>query len=173
MKMPGAFAENSNNINVIIETPKGNGVKYKFDQKTKLFKLNKILPEGLTFLFHFGFIPQTKGEDGDPLDVLVLLDELCYPGCHIECKAIGVIEAEQTKKKGIVRNDRIIATAVESSRYTKVNSISDLDDYLLDEVTNFFVNYNKMSGKVFKPLGKKNSKKAIKLIKKASINASN
>ena len=88
MKMPEALAENPSYINVIIETPKGNGVKYTFDPKTKLFKLSKILAEGLTFPFHFGFIPQTKGEDGDPLDVLVLLNEPCYPGCHIECKAI-------------------------------------------------------------------------------------
>ena len=165
MKMPQPFVKNLNTINVIIETPKGNGVKYFFDPKTKLFKLKKLLPEGMVFPFHFGFIPKTKGEDGDPLDVLVLLDELCYPGCHIECRVLGVIEAEQTEKKEMVRNDRIIATAVESARYAKIDSLKDLDKYLVDEITNFFVTYNKMNNKIFSPLGNRGPEKAITLIK--------
>lgn len=135
------------------------------NRKTKLFKLKKLLPEGMVFPFHFGFIPKTKGEDGDPIDVLVLLDELCYPGCHIECRVLGVIEAEQTEKKETVRNDRIIATAVESARYAKIDSLKNLDKYLVDEITNFFVTYNKMNNKIFSPLGNRGPEKAVTLIK--------
>jgi inorganic pyrophosphatase len=61
----------------------------------KLFKLSKVMPEGMHFPYDFGFVPSTKAEDGDPLDVLVLSDEPLYVGCVVECRLIGVIEAEQ------------------------------------------------------------------------------
>ena len=96
MKMPQPFTEDKKNINAVIETPKNSGIKYTFDPETGLFKLSKILPEGLVFPLHFGFIPSTKGEDGDPLDVLILMDEPSYPGCLLECRLVGTIEAEQT-----------------------------------------------------------------------------
>ncbi|MGI8582876.1 MAG: inorganic diphosphatase [Chitinophagaceae bacterium] len=87
MTLPKTFVADTKYINVIIETPKGSRNKYTFDPETELFKLTKILPEGLNFPLHFGFIPGTKGEDGDPLDVLVLMDEPSYPGNLIECKS--------------------------------------------------------------------------------------
>ncbi len=113
MILPSAFVNNSSNINAIIESPKGTGNKYTFDSETELFKLTKILPEGMVFPMHFGFIPGTKGEDGDPLDVLILMDESCYPGNLIEGRVIGIIEAQQTERNHKkMRNDRIIAAAV-------------------------------------------------------------
>ncbi len=170
MKLPNTFVPDSKHIHVIIETPKGSGTKYTFDPETELFKLTKILPQGLNFPLHFGFIPGTKGEDGDPLDVLVLMDEPSYPGILIEGKVLGVIEAEQTEHGKTMRNDRLIASAVKSHRYKEFNDISDLDKYLLEEIINFFITYNNMSDKTFKPLGNKGSQTAIGLIKKQLIN---
>src|SRR5438270_164077 len=139
MKLPGTFVRGTKYNNVIIANPKGSGNKYTFDPKTKLFKLSKILPEGLMFPLHFGFIPRTKSEDGDPLDVMVLMDESSYPGNHIECKILGVIEAEQTEKTGkSLRNDRLITAAVESHRYKDFHSLKNLDKYLIKEIINFF-----------------------------------
>jgi inorganic pyrophosphatase len=167
MKLPETFVPGSKHINVIIETPKGSGNKYAYDPDTELFKLTKILPQGLNFPLHFGFIPCTKGEDGDPLDVLVLMDEPSYPGCHIECKVLGVIEAEQTEKNGeTMRNDRLISAAVESHRYKDLDTLKDLDKYMLREIINFFVTYNEMSNKEFKVLDNKGPQAALKLIKK-------
>jgi len=167
MKLPGTFVPGSKQVNVIIETPKGSGNKYTFDPETQLFKLTKILPQGLMFPLHFGFIPGTKGDDGDPLDILVLMDEPSYPGNLIECKVLGVIEAEQTENDGnTMRNDRIIAAAVESHRYKAFDDLKDLDKYLLEEIINFFINYNEMSNKKFKPIGNKGKATAIRLIKK-------
>jgi Inorganic pyrophosphatase len=167
MKLPETFVPDSKNINVIIETPKGSGNKYTYDPQTQLFKLSKILPEGLMFPLHFGFIPRTKGGDGDPLDVLVLMDEPSYPGNLIECRVLGVIEAEQTEKNGeTMRNDRLIAAAVESHRYREFNTVKDLDKYLMKELINFFVTYNKMSKKKFKVLETNGPNTAIRLIKK-------
>lgn len=171
MKLPETFVPGSKDINVIIETPKGSGNKYTFDPETELFKLSKILPEGLNFPLHFGFIPYTEGEDGDPLDVLVLMDEPSYPGNHIECKMLGVIKAEQTEKNGYtMRNDRLISAAIESHRYKEYTSLKDLDKYMLKEIINFFVTYNKMSNKKFKVIGNKGPEAALKLIKKQMTN---
>ncbi|QEM11306.1 inorganic diphosphatase [Mucilaginibacter rubeus] len=72
-----------NGITVIVETPKGSGHKYDYDTATKQFKLKKLLPAGMVFPFDFGFIPNTVGGDGDPLDVLVISEISTFPGCVI------------------------------------------------------------------------------------------
>src|SRR5436190_11771989 len=90
--------EESSLINAVIDTPKGSRKKYKYDEDLGLFLLRKELPRGASFPYDFGFIPGTRGEDGDPLDVLVLTDEPSFPGCLARVRLIGVIEAEQTEK---------------------------------------------------------------------------
>src|SRR6202051_4738931 len=96
-------------IQVIIETPKGSRNKYAFDPEQKVFQLKKVLPAGMAFPYDFGFVPSTRAEDGDPVDVLVLMDEPAAVGCLLTCRIIGIIEGEQGKKKNPERNDRIIA----------------------------------------------------------------
>jgi inorganic pyrophosphatase len=135
-----------------------------------MFKLKKLLPKGMSFPFHFGFIPHTKAEDGDPLDVLVLLDELAWPGCVIECKIIGVMEATETENNKTNRNDRLIATAIASEKYNKIKDISSMDEYLEKEIENFFNTYNNLEKKEFKIISKKGPKVALNLIKKQIIN---
>jgi inorganic pyrophosphatase len=73
--------EDKQTIQVIIETPKGSRNKYAFDPKQKIFQLMKVLPAGMAFPYDFGFIPSTLAEDGDPTDVLVLMDEPAFAGC--------------------------------------------------------------------------------------------
>src|ERR1700720_3283403 len=101
-------------IHVIIETPKGSRNKFAFDPAQKVFQLKTVLPAGMTFPYDFGFIPSTKAEDGDPVDVLVLMDEPVFPGCLIQCRVVGIIEGQQGKKKQKERNDRIVAVEQEN-----------------------------------------------------------
>jgi inorganic pyrophosphatase len=96
-------------IKVIIETPKGSRNKYAFDEDEKTFTLKKVLPAGMAFPYDFGFVSSTEAEDGDPVDVLVLMDELAFPGCVIKCRIIGIIEGEQSNGKKTERNDRLVA----------------------------------------------------------------
>lgn len=153
-KIPPFDAE-SGELNVIVETPKGSRNKYEFDEKLGLFKLGGVLAVGHSFPFDFGFIPNTLGGDGDPLDVLVLMDEPAFVGCLIPSRLIGVIEAEQTEKNGKTgRNDRLIAVAANSRVHEDVKSINDLNETLIDEIEHFFVSYNEAKGKQFKPLGR-------------------
>lgn len=170
MKLPSTFSKDEKYINAVIETPKGSASKYSWDEETQLFKLKKILPKGQVFPYHFGFIPHTKAEDGDPLDVLVLLDESAWPGCIIECNLIGVMEATETKKGKTVRNDRLIATANASDKYSHIQDISSDDNYLAEEIENFFNTYNNLENKEFKVTAKKGPKVAMDLIKKQLIN---
>src|ERR1051326_552881 len=92
-KLP-PFEPDEKLLNVIVETPKGSRNKYAFDEEIGLFKLRKILPEGMSFPFDFGFVPQTRAEDGDPIDVLLLMEEKAFPGCLVESRLVGVIRAE-------------------------------------------------------------------------------
>src|SRR5215212_9852523 len=104
-----AFDPDSGDLNVIIETPKGQRNKFKYDEKSGLYKLGGVLPAGAVFPFDFGFAPSTLGGDGDPLDVLLLMDEPAFAGCLVPARLVGVIEAEQTEKGNTARNDRLIA----------------------------------------------------------------
>src|SRR5437868_10101422 len=87
-------------VRVIVETPKGSRNKYAFDPEHKVFTLKKVLPAGMSFPYDFGFVPQTESGDGDPLDVIVLMEEPAFPGCMIRCRLIGVIEGEQQQRDG-------------------------------------------------------------------------
>jgi inorganic pyrophosphatase len=139
---------------VIIETPKGSHNKYKYADDFCCFQLAKVLPEGMAFPFDFGFLPCTMGADGDPLDVLLLMDQPTFCGCLILSRLIGVIEAQQTEKDGTTeRNDRLVAVPLESRDYGKLHSLKDLDQQMLDEIERFFVSYNEQSGKKFKLIG--------------------
>jgi inorganic pyrophosphatase len=159
------FDRHSGNLNVVIDTPKGSRNKYGFDFKINAYKLKSVLPHGTVFPFDFGSIPRTVAEDGDPLDVLVLMDEPVFIGCLIETRLLGVIEAEQTQAGKTKRNDRLIAVAAESHTNGSLNSLKKLDSKLLDEIEHFFVSYNDARGKKFKPTARKGPDVAQRLIK--------
>jgi len=160
--------DDEGHLNVIVETPKGSRNKLSYDPERDLFKLKKVLPTGASFPFDFGFLPGTKGEDGDPLDVLLLLDEATPTGCLVLARLIGVIEAEQTEKGGKVeRNDRLIAVAEVSKTHGPVKELSDLPKQLLDEIQHFFISYNAEAGKEFKPHKRSGPERARKLVERS------
>src|SRR5690348_5029710 len=113
-------------MNIIVETPKGSTCKYDYDPDMRLFKLKKILPAGMVFPFDFGFIPGTKGEDGDPLDAIIISELKTFPGCIMECRITGGITAKQTEKGKTVRNDRFIAIPEVSQLFSNIQELKDL-----------------------------------------------
>ena len=149
----------------IIETPKGCRNKFDYDPESNLFKLGGLLPEGMMFPFDFGFIPSTLGEDGDPLDVLVLMDAPAHVGCLIEVRIIGIITAKQTEDGKTEANDRLLGVAVHSYDHQDLESIEDVSKTLLDQLEAFFISYNKQRGKKFIITGTGGPKKAIKFLK--------
>jgi inorganic pyrophosphatase len=157
---------------VIVETPRGCRNKYKYDEKNRRMKLSKVLPEGMVFPYDFGFFPGTKGEDGDPLDVLVLSDEPTFPGCQIDCRLIGSIRAEQKDADGKQnRNDRLVAVAEASVLYASIHELSDLEPMLLQQIEDFFVNYQRARDVEVKLMGRGNARQAQQKVKQSSSNS--
>lgn len=152
-------------LRVVIETPKGSRNKFAFDPDEHIFELKKVLPAGMAFPYDFGFVPSTEADDGDPIDVLVLMDEPAFPGCVLKCRVIGVIEGEQFDKNDKERNDRIIAVEQAAHRFSETKKIADLGKKFVEELEEFFVNYHKLSGEQFRVLGVKGPDQARKLIK--------
>lgn len=158
------FDEETGELRVIIDTPKGSRNKYKYDEKLQIFKLDGVLAVGHSFPFDFGDVPNTLGEDGDPIDALVLMDEAAFVGCLVPSRLIGVIEAEQTEDGKTERNDRLIAVASNSRVHRDIKSINDLNETLIKEIEHFFVSYNEAKGKQFKPLGRFGAVQAKNLV---------
>jgi inorganic pyrophosphatase len=134
---------------VVIETPKGSPNKLAFEPRLGTFMLKGVLPAGAVFPFDFGFIPSTRGGDGDPLDVLVLMDAPAFPGCVVPARLIGVLEAEQTEDGRTERNDRLLAVAAMSATHRSIRELNDLNQDLLAQIEHFFVSYNAAKGKRF------------------------
>jgi inorganic pyrophosphatase len=128
-----AFDAETGDLNVIIETPKGSHIKFSYDEQTGLFTLSKLLPAGMVFPFNFGFVPFTRGGDGDPLDVLLVFDEPLFPGCLTAARVIGALKAQQSEKGKMKRNDRLLAVPVLPIEYSPPRSIHELDKQLLYE----------------------------------------
>ena len=155
-------------LNVVVDTPKGSRNKYKYDEKSGQWRLSKVLPQGMSFPYDFGFIPTTRGEDGDPVDVLLLMDAPAFPGCVVPARLIGVLEAEQTEDGKRVRNDRLVAVVETPYNPAEYHSLEEVDRQRVDEIEHFFVAYNEMEGRQFTPLARRGVSRAEELLRKAT-----
>jgi inorganic pyrophosphatase len=162
------IAEETGLYQVIVETPKGSRNKFAYDSELRIFSLKKVLPEGMVFPYDFGFLPRTLAEDGDPLDVLLLMDEPAFPGIMVQARTIGVIEGEQVERNKRLRNDRIVAVAKMTHQYEDIQKLDDLPKKFVDELQQFFVNYHHLEGKAYRLLGCRSNRTAQRLIEKAA-----
>lgn len=151
-------------MDIIIESPKDSRIKYKYDEGYRLFRLYKILPSGLVFPFDFGFIPGTKGADGDPIDTMVISEFQGFPGCLVDCRIIGCLQAEQSSGEHLIRNDRFLAVPEQSRVYENAISIEDIPSTVILEIESFFKTYIEKEGKAFHLLGNLNATQAMNLL---------
>ncbi|HEY2040198.1 MAG TPA: inorganic diphosphatase [Edaphobacter sp.] len=161
------FDKKKDLLQVIVETPAGSRNKFAFDPEQSAFSLKKVLPAGMSFPYDFGFLPQTKAPDGDPLDVLLLMDEPAFPGCVVRARLIGVIEGEQMDGGKKIRNDRLVAVAEANHIYANIRKLKDLPSQWIEELQAFFVHYHELEGKKYRLLGCKAEGTAWQLVKKA------
>ena len=153
-------------ITAMIESPRGFNQKFDYDPEQQRFKLSKMLPAGLVFPFDFGMIPGTKGEDGDPLDIIVVAESGTFSGCLVECRLIGAMQAEQTERDGkTVRNDRFIGIPVVSQLFPDIQELDQLPDNMINQLEHFFKNYNEQAGKEFRVIARLSARAAAKLIR--------
>ena len=162
------YDRESGALRIVIETPKGSRNKFNYDPDSDTFELAKVLPEGMNFPFDFGFVPSTRAADGDPLDVLVLMDAPAVPGCTLKVRALGAIQARQKEKgRDWIRNDRIIALAENARVHDSARTIDDLGPHVLRDIKGFFTHYNELFDKKFECLKDVGPKGAARLIKNA------
>lgn len=130
-------------FNTVIEIPKGSSNKYEFDPGLGHMRLDRVLYSPLFYPFDYGFIPQTRYQDGDPIDVLVMLRHPAFPGCVVEAKAIGVLKMRDEKGP----DEKILCVATKDPRYANRKSINDLDPHTLKEIEHFFQVYKHLEEK--------------------------
>jgi inorganic pyrophosphatase len=155
-------------INAIVETPRGSTCKLDFDPKLRMFTLGKPLMAGLAYPYDWGFIPSTKAEDGDPLDVLVIHDAHTYPGVVLRCRPVGILEVQQKSKGKKERNDRIFAVPERSPLETDLKDVRHLPDRAREELEQFFRATNALEDKELDFLGWRGPRQAVKSIKQLS-----
>ena len=165
-----------NLLQVIIETPAGSRNKFAWDPDQGIFSVKKVLPAGMVFPWDFGFLPRTLAADGDPIDVLLLMDEPAFPGIAVRARLIGVIEGEQLDKekgnsKKKTRNDRLVAVAEAAHAYANIRKFKDLPAKWIRELEQFFVHYHSLEGKQYRLLGLKGAETAMSLIHDAQKEA--
>lgn len=154
-------------VQVVVETPKGSRNKFGYDPEQKVFTLRRVLPAGMSFPLDFGFLPQTEAPDGDPLDVLLMMEEAAYPGIAVRARLIGILEGEQTKEDGTKsRNDRLLAVAEASQEYAEITELKQAPKVLLTQIEEFFVNYHRLQGREYRSLGWKGADVAARSLKK-------
>jgi inorganic pyrophosphatase len=160
-------------IHVVVDTPRGSAAKLKLDAQRGAFVLKRMLPAGLVFPFDFGFVPGTCGEDGDPVDVLLLSEGPLHPGVLVEARLVGAIEAEQREgDEKAERNDRLVAVAALSRAWGAARALDDLPDALVGDIEGFFVAYNAGLGRTFRLLGRADAARAGELLGAAVARAS-
>jgi len=151
-------------MDIIVETPKGSTIKYAWDKRVRMYRAKKMLAHGLAFPFDFGFIPDTLGEDGDALDVMVVAEFGTYPGAVMDVRIIGCVRVKQSSQPPLIRNDRFLAVPSMSREFAAVKQLSDLPDGLLEQITGFLREYVEAAGKTIKIEGFLDAGEALKLL---------
>jgi len=160
------FVDGTDDVHVVVETPRLAGSKFKFDENLQLFVLKTALPKGLVFPYDFGFLPRTRGDDGDPLDVLVIADEPTFAGCVVASRVLGVIRAVQEQDGGPrVRNDRFVATPLDGAAGPRLDGLTDVDPLVLGQLEVFFTTFARTQGKSVVIEGRAEAKEAVQLIR--------
>jgi inorganic pyrophosphatase len=147
-------------VNAVIEVPLGGVNKYEYDKKLRVFRLDRTLYSPVHYPGDYGFIPSTLASDGDPLDVLVLVDNASFPGCLIEVRPIGVLEMLDQG----VRDEKVLAVVNNDPRYTEVSNYTDIYTHILREVEHFFSIYKDLEGKRTKTIAWHDDKEARRVI---------
>ena len=152
-------------VNGIIEIPRGHRNKYELDKNSGLLKLDRVLYSSIYYPANYGFIPQTYGEDHDPLDILVISQMEFVPLCIVRAKVIGVMQMLDSGEA----DDKIIAVAADDIGISHIDDIDQLPSHLLREVKSFFEDYKKLEHKTVKVEDFLNKEVAYKIIEQAVV----
>ena len=151
------------NIQIMVEIPKGSRNKYEYDKELKQIRLDRVLHSPVHYPTDYGFIPDTLADDGDPLDVLVLIQEPTFPGCIIEVRPVGMLL--MSDEKGV--DQKILCVPVTDPFWKYAQEISDVPKHILTEIEHFFTIYKQLEEKKTVVEGWRNRTEALKIITSA------
>lgn len=129
-------------LNTIVEIPRGSRNKYELDKKTGLMAFDRLLYSAVYYPADYGFLPRTLAQDGDPLDVLVMVSEPTFPGCLVQVRPVGVFVMED--EKGL--DEKILTVPVRDPLQSQFHSLDDIPPHYLKEVQHFFSMYKDLEG---------------------------
>jgi len=155
-------------VHVVVETPRGSRAKFAYAPKLESFAFSKSLLTGLTYPHDWGFVPSTKADDGDPLDIIVIHDAATFPGLVVTCRVIGILQIEQKSKSKAERNDRLFAVPRRSHSEQALRDIDDLTKPIREELEKFFIATDELEDKKLDIIGWKGPKAALQAIKDAA-----
>jgi inorganic pyrophosphatase len=164
--MDALIRENTEELEVIVEIPKGSHVKYEYDKKTQRIICDRILSTPFFYFFNYGYVPNTLSEDGDPLDVVLLMEDSLFPGCSIRCRVLGVLETSDEKGT----DPKLIVCPISriDSFYDHLKDVMDVSVGLLNKIKHFFEHYKDLEpGKWVKFIGWGDAAEARRLIQEA------
>lgn len=130
-------------VNALIEISKGSHCKYEIDKKTGLLKVDRVIYSSFHYPVNYGFIPQTLGDDNDPLDILVMCSESIQPLCLVEATVIGNMQMIDSGE----RDDKIIAVATKDPSVNHINNINELPEHFFAVLKNYFEQYKVLENK--------------------------
>jgi inorganic pyrophosphatase len=158
-------------FHVVVESPRGSSIKLQYDPELDAMSISRPLAAGLVYPFDWGFVPSTKGEDGDPVDAMLYWDVATFPGVVVACRALGVIQVEQKRADGTgrARNDRILALPLHARRERDVVSVLTLSQRLRDELEHFFIAATVLEGKDASVLGWAGPDAVLTLLKDTAV----
>ncbi|MCL6625648.1 inorganic diphosphatase [Alicyclobacillus shizuokensis] len=150
-------------VDVLIEIPRGSQNKYEFDKKAGVFRLDRVLYSPMHYPADYGYIQNTLAEDGDPLDALVLVSNPTFPGCVIETRVVGVLLMADDKGP----DEKLIGVATQDPRFAQVQSLEDIPPHILKEIAHFFQVYKDLEGKETHIEGWKGTDDAQRILQEA------
>lgn len=147
----------------IVEIPRGGKNKYEYDSELEVFRLDRVLYSSVHYPAAYGFVPSTRADDGDPLDILVMTTEPTFTGCLIEARPVGIFHMRDEKGD----DEKVLAVPTADPRYSEVTELAHVAPHFLREVEHFFAIYKELEGKRVETFGWEDRSSAIDSIRRA------
>lgn len=152
-------------IEVFVEIPQNSQNKYEYDEERHVLCLDRVLHSAVHYPADYGFVPGTMGEDGDPLDALVLISVPTFPGCHVRARVLGLLHMEDEKGP----DAKVLSAAVADPRLSQLRTLADVAPHTLREVEHFFATYKLLEQKPVRVIGWEGADEAWRVIQEGLV----
>ena len=148
-------------VNALIEIPRGSRNKYEYDEELGVIALDRTLYSAVHFPTDYGYVPGTRGADGDSIDVMVMVEESVFPGCLVRVRLLGVLTIQKTNGDP---ESKLLAVPVNEPRFAELRDIDDVPQHLREEIEHFFEVYKDLEGSEINSLGWEDAERAERVL---------